>query len=166
MQHRPQQCACPHPLSSLMATVHPQLHVSPAPLWLSAGPVPGGFGVAVLCHQAPFSSPMLAAGQSVPLLTLTPHLSAPIGTSRRCFLSPRRPQPCCSSGLSLGLALLTGSSDVPKVSAWPFPHLWDGHQCAVSCVPAACHVPWYTICPCIPPWGCSLGTGVTVMNAP
>lgn len=109
---------------------------------------------------------------SVPLLTLAPHLLALIGTSRRCSLSPCRPQPCCGSGLSLGLVLLADSSDVPKVPAWPFPHLWDGHQCAVSCVPAACRVPaarrvlWHTMCPCIPAWGCSLGTGVIVMNAP
>ena len=58
----------PAPVGSLTVTVHPQLYVSSAPLWPSAGPVPGGFGW-LCCAIRLFASPMLAAGQRAPSYT-------------------------------------------------------------------------------------------------
>lgn len=44
----------------------------PSSVCPSAGPMTGGFGVAVLCHQALFASPMLAAGQCAPSYPRSP----------------------------------------------------------------------------------------------
>lgn len=137
-----------------------QLRACPAPCWscccagravpaaVSAWPgAPRWPRFAARLHSLPPPLPVLAAGQSVALLALTPHLSASIGTSGRCPGSPLWPRPCCSSGLAPGLALLAGSGDVPHVPAVParpYPSPWDCAT-AVLCPVSLRHVP--TACP-------------------
>lgn len=137
-----------------------QLRACPAPCWscccagravpaaVSAWPgAPRWPRFAARLHSLPPPLPVLAAGQSVALLALTPHLSASIGTSGRCPGSPLWPHPCCSSGLAPGLALLAGSGDVPHVPAVParpYPPPWDCAT-AVLCPVSLRHVP--TACP-------------------
>lgn len=118
-------------------------------------------GLARLCP----CSPHLASFRAVCGAGLGPshlhcRLSASPGSSRGCAGSSPWPRPCCSSGLALGLVLLSLCQGHPRCA---------GHQpgishvrvlchvlCAsivclrVSCVPAACPMsPQHVWCPCV-----------------
>lgn len=105
---------------------------------------PAGFGTAVLCPRSLLPASFCAVcGAGLSPSRLHRRLSASPGSSGRCAGSSSWLRPCCSSGLALGLILLSVCQAHPHCAGHASLAFPMSQSCAMSCVSPLCA----SVCP-------------------